>query len=90
MLSPLLLYSLFTHDCVGVHDSNTILKFADDTTVVRLITNDDEATYREEARNLEVWRQDNYLSLNVSKTKELNVDYRKWRGEHAPSTSMGL
>jgi hypothetical protein len=27
----LLLYSLFTHDCMARHDSNTI-KFADDTT----------------------------------------------------------
>ena len=27
--------------------------------------------------------QDNNLSLNVSKTKELIVDYRKWRAEHA-------
>jgi hypothetical protein len=29
-----LLYSLFTHDCTARHDSNTIIKFADDTTVV--------------------------------------------------------
>ena len=28
--SPLL-YSLFTHDCMARHDSNTIIKFADDT-----------------------------------------------------------
>jgi hypothetical protein len=28
--------------------------------------------------------QDNNLSLNVSKTKELIVDYRKCRAEHAP------
>ena len=40
MLSPLL-YSLFTHDCVAKHDSNTIIKFADNTTVVGLITNND-------------------------------------------------
>ncbi|KAI3359017.1 hypothetical protein L3Q82_015400 [Scortum barcoo] len=31
VLSPLL-YSLFTHDCVATHSSNTIVKFADDTT----------------------------------------------------------
>ena len=43
-LSPLL-NSLFTHDCVDTHDSNSI-KFADDTKVVCLITND-ETTYRE-------------------------------------------
>ena len=33
VLSPLL-YSLFTHDCMARHDSNTIIKFSDDTTVV--------------------------------------------------------
>ena len=35
VLSPLL-YSLFTHDCMATHDSNTIIKFADDTTVLYL------------------------------------------------------
>ena len=30
------------------------------------------------------WCQDNNLFLNVSKTKELIVDYRKRRAEHAP------
>ena len=83
MLSPFL-YSLFPHNCVAAHDSNHIIKFADDTTVVGLITDNDEAVYREEVRDLAVWCQDNNLSLNVSKTKELIVDYRKWRGEHAP------
>jgi hypothetical protein len=31
-----------------------------------------------------VWCQDNNISLTISKTKELIVNYRKWRGEHAP------
>ena len=43
----------------------------------------DETTYREEVRDLTVWYQDN-LSLNVSKTEELMVDYRIQRSEHAP------
>ncbi|KAI4874761.1 hypothetical protein NFI96_005250 [Prochilodus magdalenae] len=41
VLSPLL-YSLFTHDCVARHTSNTIFKFADDTTILGLITDGDE------------------------------------------------
>uniref|UniRef100_A0A4W5LD23 Reverse transcriptase domain-containing protein n=1 Tax=Hucho hucho TaxID=62062 RepID=A0A4W5LD23_9TELE len=83
VLSPLL-YSLFTHDCMARHDSNTLIKFADDTTVVGLITDNDETAYREEVRDLAVWCQDNNLSLNVTKTKEMIVDYRKKRTEHAP------
>ena len=66
------------------HDSNTIIKFADDATVVGLITDNDETAYREEIRDLAVWCQDNNLSLNLSKTKELIVDYRKSRTEQAP------
>ena len=42
VLSPML-YSLFTYDCVSCHESTQILKFADDTTVLRLITNADES-----------------------------------------------
>jgi hypothetical protein len=52
-----------------MHASNSIIKFADDTTVVGLITNNDETAYREEVRALGVWCQENNLSLNVSKTK---------------------
>ena len=48
------LYSLFTHVCTAMHDSNTIIKFADDTTVVGLITDNDETAYREEVRDLTV------------------------------------
>ena len=47
------------------------------TTVVGLITDNDETAYREEVRDLTVWCKDNFLSLNVIKTKELIVDYRK-------------
>jgi hypothetical protein len=83
VLSPLP-YSLFTNDCEAKHNSNTIIKFADDTTVVGLITDNDETAYREVVRKLAVWCQDNNLSLNVSKTKELIVDYKKRRAEQAP------
>ena len=83
VLSPLL-YSLFTHDCTARHDSNTLIKLAADTAVVGLITDNDETTYREEVRHLAEWCQDNNLSLNVIKTKEMIVDYRKKRTEHAP------
>ncbi|XP_055724603.1 uncharacterized protein LOC129815157 [Salvelinus fontinalis] len=80
VLSPLQ-YSLFTHDCVAMHVSNSIIKFADDTTVVGLITNKDETAYREDVR---VWCQENNLPLNVNKTKEMIVDFRKQQRDHPP------
>jgi hypothetical protein len=42
------------------HNSNTIIKFADDTTVVGLITNNDVTAYREGLRD---------LSLNVRRQR---------------------
>jgi hypothetical protein len=53
VLSPLLC-SLFTHDYMATHDSNPIIKFADDTTAIGRITNNDETAYREEVRDLAV------------------------------------
>lgn len=51
VLKPVL-YTLYTHECVATHGSNTLIKFADDTTIVGLINNDDEAPYREEVQAL--------------------------------------
>ena len=78
------LFSLFPHDCVALHNTNSSIKSADDTTVVGLIPNNNESAYREEVSELALWCQDNNLSLNVSKTKELIVDFRKQSREHAP------
>ncbi len=48
----------------------------DDTTVISLITENDETAYREEVRTMTKWCQKNHLSLNIDKTKELVVDFR--------------
>jgi hypothetical protein len=67
----LLLFSLFTHDCMAKHDSNTNIKIADEL-----------GGQREEVRDLAVWCKDNNISLNVIKAKEMIVDYRKRRTKH--------
>jgi hypothetical protein len=41
------------------HDANTIIMFANDTTVVGLITDNNKTAYRE-VRDLAVWYQDNW------------------------------
>ena len=51
--------------------------------MVGLITDNDEIAYREEIRDLAVWCHNNNLSLNVTKTMEMIVDYRKRRTEYA-------
>ncbi|KAM4541264.1 uncharacterized protein V3H82_023100 [Fundulus diaphanus] len=64
--------------------TNHIVKFADDTTVVGLIRDDNDQDYREEVEQLVGWCRDNRLILNVEKTKEIIVDFRKNRPRHAP------
>ena len=76
VLSPLL-YSLYTYDCVATQTPNHIVKFAEDTAVVGLVSGGDESAYREEVASLELWCAENHLSLNVKKTKEIVVDFRK-------------
>ncbi|XP_030635301.1 uncharacterized protein LOC115816487 [Chanos chanos] len=85
------LYSLFTYDCVPVHGSNTIIKFADCTTVVGLIREDDKTAYRDEVEHLAAWCADNNLALNTQKTKEIIVDFRRARSKaHAPIYINGV
>ncbi len=88
VLSPLL-FTLLTHDCTPSHNSNLFIKFADDTTVVGLISNRDETNYRSEVSRLAGWCSDNNLSLNVEKTNEFVVDFRVVHPLHAPLTING-
>lgn len=68
-----LLFTLLTHDCVPRHKNMT---------VVGLIHKNDESRYRKEVELLECWCNDNKLVLNVDKTKEMIVDFRRSRPGH--------
>ncbi len=90
VLSPLL-FTLLTHDCTAKSSSNHIIKFADDTTVVGLISNNDETHYREEVAQLAEWCGTNNLSLNVEKTKEVVLDFRRRDfTDHPPTDHLQL
>lgn len=89
VLSPLL-YNIYTHDCTTTSSSNSILKFADDTVVLGLISNNNETAYLNEVDDLALWCQSNNLALNVSKTKEMVVDFRKVQSRaYTPLTISG-
>ncbi|KAI5616338.1 gastrula zinc finger protein XlCGF28.1-like [Silurus asotus] len=90
VLSPCL-YSPFTSNCRPVNRSNSIIKFADDTSVIGLITNNDKTAYRKEIQHLATWCNENNLLLNTSKTMELIVDFRKeTRGTHDTTHINGM
>ncbi len=57
--------------------------------MVGLISNRDETNYRREVSRLAGWCRDNNLSLNVEKTKEIVVDFRRVHTQHASLTING-
>ncbi|KAK3512406.1 hypothetical protein QTP70_009828 [Hemibagrus guttatus] len=76
VLSPLL-FSLYTNGCTSGHQSVKLLKFADNTTLIGLISERDESAYKGEMDCLVSWCSMNNLELNSLKTVEMIVDFRK-------------
>ena len=82
MLSPCL-FSLYTAGCRGQHENSPIVKFADDTGLTGLITDDDDSHYRQQISSFVDWCDRNYLQLNVGKTKGMIIDFRRNQREHS-------
>ncbi len=73
-MEPLLLNRCI---CSPKFSSNHVIKFADDTSVVGLISNNDETHYKDEVAQLAEWCGANNMSLNVSKTKKVVMDFSR-------------
>ncbi len=84
----LLLFMPLTHDCTAKFSSNHIIKFVNDTSVVGLISNNDKTHYREKVALLADWCGANNLSLNVGKTKEVVMNFRRNSVDHPPPTDQ--
>jgi len=57
--------------------------------VVGLINNNDETNYRNEVCQLARWCSEHNLCLNVEKTKEIVVDFRRVHTQHPSLTING-
>ena len=75
VLSPAL-FTLYTSNCRCTAKDTLQVKFSDDTSLTGLITTS-ENSYRCAVEKLVGWCNDNHLLLNVSKTKEIVVDFRR-------------
>ena len=85
VLSPVL-FTLYTNDCTGTE--NTIfIKYSDDTAIVDL--SNSIPHYIEEVDRFTTWCKANFLDLNVAKTKELLIDFRKQPPAVSPITIDG-
>lgn len=60
---------LFTYDCSPRQLGNCIVKFADDTVVVGLVSHNDESSYRQEVKDLLDWCEENNRCISVRETK---------------------
>ena len=76
VLSPLL-FSLYTSDCSSSIKSRSIVKFADETMLIGLISDDDNSKYVDESNKFATYCKTNFLELNVKKTKEMIFDCTK-------------
>ena len=74
VLSPTL-YTMYTNDFRVTKSDTKMLKFADDTAIQGLLSTND-VSYFEEINRFIQWCKTNFLILNVSKTKEIIIDFR--------------
>ena len=76
VLAPFL-FTLYTAD--GRCDSTKchLVKFADDTALIGYINNDDSSEYLQQVSKFTSYCDENFLELNVNKTKEMLIDFRK-------------
>ena len=72
-LSPIL-FTLYTNDCTGI-DTTPIIKSFDDSAMEDLSNSDSVCLV--EAERFSNWCMDSSLDLNVKKTKEMLIDFRK-------------
>lgn len=63
--------------------------FADDTTAAGLIANINETACRDEVCSVTRWCTDNNFTLNIKKTQEIILDFRKNKRQHSPLTING-
>lgn len=70
------LFSLFTNHITFNHSFVTILKYAANTTITGLITNNNKDWYHEQVAQAVTCCRDNNLQFNTSKTQQLIIDFR--------------
>ncbi|MCI4378806.1 hypothetical protein PGIGA_G00220430 [Pangasianodon gigas] len=88
VLSPYL-FTLYTSDFRYYSQSCHLQKFSDDSAIVDCISRGQEAEYRNVVDSFVEWCELNHLQLNITKTKELVVDFRRQRNRPNPISIRG-
>ena len=83
-----LLYILYTNDCRSNHLNRHIIKFADDSVIVSLLE-EDEVQHGPVVDDFISWCDKSFLQLNVSKTKDMVISFRRTPPSPAPTLIKG-
>ncbi len=75
VLSPLL-FVLYTYMCQSSYDNRTIIKYEDDLVIVSLLQ-EDEISHGPVVNDFVHWCEKSYLRLNISKNKDMLIDFRR-------------
>ena len=78
-----LLY-IYTNELRSCFRNCHLIKYADDTVIVGLISNNDESECDEQISEVVQWCKANNLLLNAAKTKELTFHFRHCNISHVP------
>jgi len=73
VLSPFL-FTMYTNDYKG-SDVTQLIKYSDDTALQDL--SNSHCVYLKEVENFNTWCKNNYLHVNIKKTKEMVIDFRR-------------
>ncbi len=84
VLSPLL-FMMYTDSCRSSQQGSFLVKFSDDTALLSPLQ-DPQSDHSCALNSFIKWCDDNFLDLNVTKTKELITDFQKDSGEPRSST----
>ena len=74
-LSPFL-YILYTDSCRSSREGSHLVKFSDDAALLTLLRGEEDG-HGDALSDFWDWCDSNFLEMNVSKTKEMIVDFRK-------------
>ncbi|TWW73670.1 hypothetical protein D4764_15G0010660 [Takifugu flavidus] len=88
VLSPFL-FTTYTADFQYHSETCHLQKYSDDTVIVGCVENGQEDEYRDLVESFVRWSRENLLQLNVTKTKEMVVDFRKSKSPPSPVCISG-
>jgi len=86
VLSPL--FIMYTDSCRSSQPGSYLAKFSDDTALLSLFQGP-HCNHGLALTSFVKWCDFNFLDLNVEKTKQLVIDFRKVKGEPEPSVIHG-